>query len=281
MIEFRPLTTDDIGTANALMQAAFNSPNDWSSELRRYLSFQPNYWVIAEERQTPVAMVGATIYEHFAYIGMMGVHPNHQRKGIGQMVMAHLLNWLDHQGCPMALLDATALGEPLYTKLGFVPEGRRPLLDYRRATPPSPPVQHADVFTFTELDEVAQFDASIFGTTRRHVLERLLRDYPDRSFLTRNAKRQLTGYVIANERRLGPWAATEPEAAERLVRTVLQLPFSIAPSVIMPYHNKAGINLLVDLGFISLRSCTHMRRGGSKHPAQLDYLYGQASYAIG
>ena len=281
MIDFRLLTDEDVGTANMLMQGAFNSTNDWTPELRRYLTYQPNRWLLAEEQGAAVAMVGATIYEPFAYIGMMGVHPHHQRKGIGQLVMTTLLGWLDAHDCPVTLLDATALGEPLYAKLGFAPAGRRPMLDYRRSEPPALPEHPVETFTTADLDEVAQLDAGIFGAMRRHVLERMLRDYPDRSLVTRAADQRITGYLIANERRLGPWVATDPASADRLVRTALQLPFVIAPSVIMPYDNKAGIDLLVNLGFISLRSCIHMRRGGDKHPAQLDQLYGQASYAIG
>ena len=281
MITFHLLTGDDLRTANTLMQAAFNSTSDWTVELRRYLAYTPNYWVIAEESGAPVGMVGATVYDTFAYIGMMGVHPHHQRKGIGLAVMTNLLDWLDAHGCPISLLDATALGEPLYSKLGFVPEGRRPMLDYRHATPPALPDQPAERFTLADLDEVARLDAGVFGADRRHVLASLLHDYPDRSFLTRAADQRITGYLIVTERRLGPWVATHPDAAERLVRAALQLPFDTTPSVIMPFHNKAGIDLLIKLGFMSLRSCIHMRRGGDQHPAQLEHLYGQASYAIG
>jgi ribosomal protein S18 acetylase RimI-like enzyme len=281
VIDIRPITRDDLAAANTVMQAAFNSNNDWSPELLRYMSYQPNRWLIAEDRGSPAATVGATVYPDFAYIGMMCVHPDHQRKGIGKALMENVLDWLEQHSCSIVLLDATALGEPLYAKLGFVPEGRRPMLDYRQPTPPALPTQPVDIFTRDDLDAVIQFDAGIFGTPRPQVLAQMLNDYPERSFLTRNADGQISGYLIASERRLGPWAASDPSAADRLVRTALQLPFVITPSVIMPYANKAGIDMLIELGFISLRSCTHMRRGGSKHPAQIEQLYGQASYAIG
>jgi GNAT superfamily N-acetyltransferase len=281
------MTEADLETANGLLQASFNSLNDWRSTLRHYLHLQPEGWVFAVEGdQTGVAeqiagMVGITNYGSFAYIGMMAVHPAHQRKGIGGAVMEYALQWIGGRGVPITLLDATKEGDALYRKLGFVPRGNRPLLDYRHPEPPAPPTAALEVVTPALVDELTAFDAPIFGAERRRVLASMIANHPDRGLLLRDTHGNLAAYALADLRRIGPMVATTPEAGEQVVRGMLQLPFETYPMMITPFDNKAAISLLVQLGFSSLRSCVHMQRGGEAHPGQIDKLYGQVSYAIG
>lgn len=281
------MTEADLETANALLQAAFNSTNDWRGTLRHYLQIQPDGWLFASEsdqsgaEEQIAAMVGITSYEGFAYIGMMAVHPAHQRKGIGGAVMEYALQWIGGRGVPITLLDATKEGEALYRKLGFVPSGNRPLLDYRRPEPPPPPTATLEVITSGLVDELTAFDMPIFGAERRRVLASMVARNPDRGLLIRDAHGDLAGYAFADSRRIGPMVATTAEAAEQILRGMLQFPFETYPMIITPFDNKAAISMLVRLGFSSLRSCVHMQRGGGAHPGQIDKLYGQVSYAIG
>src|SRR5439155_19059347 len=43
-------------------------------------------------------------------------------RGIGKALVHHALDFLDRQGVQSVRLDATPLGQPLYEKLGFMPE---------------------------------------------------------------------------------------------------------------------------------------------------------------
>ncbi|MFN8419387.1 MAG: GNAT family N-acetyltransferase [Anaerolineae bacterium] len=121
MLTFRPLTTsvDDLAAANLLLQSAFQADSNWEHSLRRYIGFQPDGWIVAEENGQPVAMVGAVEYGTYAYIGMMAVHESQQRRGIGMQVMEQILAHLDRKGCPIVLLDATKSGAGSRNKLGF------------------------------------------------------------------------------------------------------------------------------------------------------------------
>lgn len=283
MLTFRPLTStdDDLAAANLLLQSAFQADTNWGQSLRRYIGWQPDGWIMALENDQPVAMVGAVDYGTYAYIGMMAVHESQQRRGIGMQVMEQILAHLDRKGCPIVLLDATKSGAGLYTKLGFTKKGVRAVFDYRAAAPPPPPDQPYYVLSAADLEEVIAFDRPIFGGDRRRMLEAQLEDHPDRGLLTRGANGEITGYLFADERRLAPFIAATPQTAETLLRAGLQLSFSVLPGVIAPLQNKAALDLLVDYGFVSLRNCAHMQRGGSEHPQQVDKLYGQLSYAVG
>src|SRR5260370_19906860 len=57
-----------------------------------------------------------------AWIAMVPIDPDWRGRGIGKAPMSHALSFLDAQGVVSVRLDATALGKPLYEKLGFVVE---------------------------------------------------------------------------------------------------------------------------------------------------------------
>ena len=118
-MEIRSLTPDDIESADNLLQSAFGSLESRKTDLERYMQLQPEGWFGALEEEKLVGMVGSINYNDFAYIGLMGVHPDYQRQKIGQKLMAEVMNWIQSNNCPIILLDATEAGFPLYKNLGF------------------------------------------------------------------------------------------------------------------------------------------------------------------
>jgi hypothetical protein len=228
-------------------------------------------------------MVGALNYGAFAYVGMMAVHQNAQRKGIGKSLMEYILADLDAKGCPIVLLDASAPGRPLYLQLGFQEEGRANVYDLPDYTPLSyprgcqvEPIRHND------LAELAAFDQPIFGADRSKCFTMLLDELAGRAFLTRNSNGQISGYLFAQtNRRIGPWLTGNSEDAGELLKAALSLPYQAMPRVISPSINKEAEYLLNEAGFI-LESCrTHMRLGGQRAPGQRELIYGQHSISIG
>src|SRR6185436_9866348 len=68
-------------------------------------------------------MVGAIEYGSFAYVGMMGVHPDRQGQGVGTALLSTLLQRLEARGIACARLETTDAGRPLYLRHGFVDAG--------------------------------------------------------------------------------------------------------------------------------------------------------------
>ena len=62
---------------------------------------------------------------------LLATHANHQRRGVGSLLVKHGLERADRLGLPV-YLDSTASGKPLYERLGFEVTGEFPLncLDY-------------------------------------------------------------------------------------------------------------------------------------------------------
>ena len=283
--EIRNLVVEDIPQADRLMNLAFASNGSRQAEMRRYLSMQPDGWLTVREAGELVAMVGAVDYGSFAWIGLMAVRPERQRQGLGNLLMRRLLAWLDGRGCPMARLDASVAGTGLYRKFGFVDAGQalvflKPEYDRTKTVQYGnsagiQPMQAAD------LPEVVELDQQIVGARRESLFSIYRGDFPERSFVARSRSGKVTGYLVAQRQKIGPWACADPAAAEMLLQAALNLPYEDVPRAIVPVENEHARQVLTQAGFMEGRPHLHMRRGGDQLPGQRAKLYGQASYAVG
>jgi ribosomal protein S18 acetylase RimI-like enzyme len=131
---------------DALVQAIFGEDAARQSIIEDNLRRSANVRVLEEQRTGKVvAFFGCLLgSDRTGEIPVMGVHPDFQRRGLGEVILRWTLVWFREQGMRRARLivradNAAAIA--LYRKLGFVP-GRRGLM-YRRPT------------TKRELDEIA------------------------------------------------------------------------------------------------------------------------------
>lgn len=279
-LTIRPIADADVAAADAIAGLAFGVVESRADDLRRYLDLEPEGWWIALDGDVPVGLVGALDYGPFAYVGNMAVHPSAQGRGIGRALMTALLEWLDRRGTPAVLLDATPAGAPLYLTLGFTDVDRA--CWYVRGAGAPPTARPAGVVALTAADApaLARLDAPIFGADRGALLRRWLEDYPGRAFGVVDRRGDLAGFAIAQRRRIGPWVARDPEAAERLLRAALSLAFTGPPIVVGPGANADAARALVAHGFAEVSQTRHMRRGPL--PARdRARIWGQTSYAVG
>lgn len=279
-ITVRRLTSADLDAATALMAPAFG-PAPWQEVVRRHLGLQPEGLLLAERAGQTLGMVSGLDYGPFAYIGMLAVHPAAQRQGVARALMSAMLAWLDSRGCPVALLDATADGAPLYAQLGFADVA--PSAVVARADAPTPAPLPADIERLapTDLDALVAFDAPIFGADRRALLAQLLATLPGRVLATRDAAGAVSGYLVAQAQVLGPWAAQTPAVAELLLRAALTCSFAQPPRVLVPGGNPAALTLLAPYGFRVQWGLCHMQRGPRVSPGDRALLYSHLSFALG
>jgi predicted N-acetyltransferase YhbS len=116
-INYRPMTRKDLAAAHALTQEMRwqHRLEDWDFVYRLGLGF-------VAERDGVVLGTGLCWKhgERHASLGMIIVSPQQQGQGIGRELMTRILREL---GDRCTLLNATAAGQPLYERLGFVPTG--------------------------------------------------------------------------------------------------------------------------------------------------------------
>jgi GNAT superfamily N-acetyltransferase len=279
-INMRSLDINDLEEADQLLQNAFGTPEKRKVDLQRYLSLQPDGWFGAVLEDQLVGMVGAVNYGEFAYIGLMGVHPDFQRRSIGNKLMQNLLDWLNMQNCPIALLDSTDAGKTMYDHLGFIDAGQTCQYGYDGSGNISLN-KWVSPMELSEIQQIVEYDTPIFGANRERVFQIYFHDLRNRAFVTHDENNQITGFIFAQTNRIGPWMASSVEDAESLLTMALNLEFETDPIILTPNENPDVHELLTRAGFSLKRSITHMRYGGDNHPQRRDAIWGLTSFAIG
>jgi ribosomal protein S18 acetylase RimI-like enzyme len=279
-IELHTLTSATLDAADAVLVAAYGGTSR-RARLANYLRLQPGGWVLAEFDGAVAGVAGATNYGPFAYIGLVGVSPAYQRRGVALAMMHYLLGWLAANGNPPVMLDASPAGAPLYEKLGFADDDHTVSFVRDKPAPLPPHAPAVRRLAPEDLPAVAAFDAPIFGADRSAVLKLLLNEIPQRAFVLHDPGGAVSGYLFAQDDKLGPWAAATPTAAEALLGAALTLDYAAGPYVLATSSNTQAAALLRRYGFSATRALRHMRLGGEQPPGQLACMYGRASFAIG
>ncbi|NOY01032.1 MAG: GNAT family N-acetyltransferase, partial [Verrucomicrobia bacterium] len=166
-IQLRTMRDEDLVFANEVRNIA--GWNQTLTDWRRFISLQPNGCFIAEWNGEPAGTATTTCYgKDLAWIGMVLVHPDFRRRGLGKALLEHCITYLrDDQKIRCVKLDATPEGQPLYEKLGFNAEWslKRWVGNGGGNTDNCP----HDRITETSL----KLDREIFGADRKNLLKSL------------------------------------------------------------------------------------------------------------
>lgn len=277
----RLLADADLESTNAILQSAFRRSENWLTDLQLFHKLQPDGVCLACRHEIPLGIVAAIKYSTFAYVGLMGVHQESQRQGIGLALMQHILAWLDQEGMHQIVLDASPSGQPLYEKLDFVARDEVYILQRQIGEPPFQRPTEVHPLSLQNLDLVAATDKRAFGADRSRLLRALLETYPQRAFLLNDGQGGISGYVIAQEKRIGPWVMENAATAEVLLKAVLSLPFDGKVSVVVPGENMDAIALLQRYAFKTVRVNRHMMRGSDMPASRREKIFAQASLSFG
>lgn len=279
----RRLATADLDACVALSSSA--GWNQLREDWALFLGFHPTGCFVAVAGKRLVGTVTAIDYAgRFAWIGMMLVHPDLRRRGIGTLLMNAAIAALPPD--TSIRLDATPAGRTLYTQLGFVDEYDLGRLIAPRASWGALPAGAAAVAPIraTDLDEIAALDAPLFGSDRRRVLQAWHARTPGAAFQLRRAGR-LVGYALgrpgANFATIGPViAATEADA--RLLTQIVAQSFADRPlGVDSPARHGAFRAWLENAGFAFQRPLTRMVRGPNRWPGLPDQQWGVLGPEVG
>jgi len=99
------------------------SPNSNSqADIRRKLAVQPELFLIGTLDSAVIASGMAGYDGHRGYLYYLAVSPEHQRKGYGRAIVAHLQSILHERGCPKLNLFVSTdniSAFAFYERLGF------------------------------------------------------------------------------------------------------------------------------------------------------------------
>jgi GNAT superfamily N-acetyltransferase len=237
--------------------------NQIESDWRRFLAMEPDGCFVGELDGAPVATTAAFIFGPVAWIAMVLVDIESRRKGVATTLLKHALDFLDEQGVKTVRLDATAAGQPVYEKLGFVPE--YPLTRYMGRVQPSPRPS-ALILPPTigrQLKAIVAFDRGMTATLREKMLARLFEESPE---ITRALYREgrVEGYVTgrrgANATLIGPCIATA-YAGPILLGDAFGRCADQPIFIDVPRDNAPAIEIAEKSGLTAQRHFTRMCRG--------------------
>jgi GNAT superfamily N-acetyltransferase len=264
-LDIRRMGEADLAFADSLRAlVGWNqTPADWA----RLLAHEPEGCFVAELEGRPAGT--ATTTRHgggLAWIGMVLVHPDRRRHGIGRALLQRCIEHLDAVGCCCIKLDATPAGQPLYESLGFHDEwplarweGLAVAVDV--ASPRVRPYRSSD------RSALLAADLEAFGVSRERLIENLL---IDGTTLVAEEKGHIMGFGMlrpgSRAAYLGPIVARSTEAEEEIARALLA---RIAGQTVfwdIPEAAAKAVALAGGLGFQRQRPLTRMFRGKNDRP---------------
>ncbi len=174
-MDIRPMTAADIPLGMRLKEEA--GWNQTEADWLRCLELEPDGCFVAELDGVAAGTTTACIFGPVAWIAMVLVDAAVRSRGVGTALMRHALSFLDSRGVRSVRLDATALGKPLYEKLGFVVEFE--LGRYAGTLPRADAVAGVALALPEHTEGLLQLDRSITATDRRKLLLRLFAERPE------------------------------------------------------------------------------------------------------
>jgi ribosomal protein S18 acetylase RimI-like enzyme len=280
-ISIRPMRPDDVPFAMEVKNlAGWNqSARDWLG----YLEYEPSGCFVAEVGGRRVGTATSIAYgDRCGWIGMVLVHPDARRLGIGTKLLRRAIAYLQERGVRSVKLDATPMGRTVYVPMGFQDEYE--LSRYEGVAPAAVPATSAAVQFMTERDvpELAALDAEAFGVERLPVLRSMSTRNPEFCFVHRSPHdRSVDGFLIArhghNAVQIGPWIARDAAGAEELWVTFLRRVPGKRVFVDVPHPNAAGVALLQRYGFTVQRGFMRMFLGENVTPGRPAWVFGTSS----
>lgn len=253
-MKIRPFGTNDIPMAIELSDAA--GWNQLAMDWRRIIDVEPDgclgAWIDAR-------LVGTTTFvtygDRLAWIGMVLVHPEHRRQGIGRRLFQEIMSELDCRGTADVGLDATDAGRPLYLDEGFVDIG--PIVRWRGVLQRSSAANGSiRVAREGDVGAIVAFDRDITGIDRRALLEHLLAEEAVSCLVSDD----FDAYAFVRPGRLawqiGPLVAPDRALADALISTAADLLNGREVVVDSPWTDAAA--LLEPWGMAPRRRLTRM-----------------------
>ncbi|GAB5377108.1 MAG: GNAT family N-acetyltransferase [Acuticoccus sp.] len=205
------------------------------------------------------------------WIAMVLVDPAERGRGHAKRLLGAMIDRLAGEGRG-AGLDATALGQPLYEKLGFVAIGTFTRYAVTAAPLPAPSAPSTGNVirpaTAADAAAMAAYDAPAFGADRAAILAHLIARVPSAAHVALR-EGALAGYVLARDgvraTQIGSLVADDGATASALLQAALGMVsgpvFIDAADAHAPF-----CTLLQDAGFAAQRTFTRMVLG----PARTD-----------
>jgi ribosomal protein S18 acetylase RimI-like enzyme len=224
MIHVRPMLRTDLPFADSLRALA--GWNQTLADWRRFLRMRPQGCFLAQWNGARAGTAATLVYgSDLAWIGMVLVHPECRRRGIGRGLLLKCIEHLQASGVRCIKLDATPEGRPVYENLGFKEEWTLRRWEAQFSAPAGKqPDSHVRAWQKADALRFDPHDARAFGASRRELILDLARQ--SRCALTYESEPNVPiacGLLRrgAQASYLGPVSATSPQGGIALIEALI------------------------------------------------------------
>lgn len=250
-------------------------------DIKRLYELEPDGWFCAEVDNQYVGQAMGIAMGSLGCVGMIIVHENYRRRGIGTALTTEATNYLRNKGAKTIRLDATLEGYNTYKKLGFLDEF--PVLHYVKgvasSNPPLPKISEVKPLVAADIEAVIEFDKFSFGVNRAKVLKALFSD--SRAFVIKHG-REIQGYVMCRDTTtghwLGPLIANDVLNAEKLLQQVLRELSDKEIRLGVPSINHNAITLFESHDFRTEFEITRMCYGPNLEGGNIQSIFAEAGH---
>jgi ribosomal protein S18 acetylase RimI-like enzyme len=260
----RAMRPSDVAFADSLRALA--GWNQTVADWRRFLAMQPDGCFLAEWDGASAGTATTVIYgSDLAWIGMVLVHPDYRRRGIGRALLLKCIEHLQAQQVRCIKLDATPEGRPVYERLGFKDEWTLRRWEADLSSPVyEAPDSHIRAWEAADAVTFDGHDAHAFGVSRHKLILALARE--SRCSLTYESRPAApTGFGMlrpgAQASYLGPVSAISPGHGIALIEALVAKAGAGRIFWDIPDLNAAAIAWAEGHGFRMQRSLTRMWLG--------------------
>jgi GNAT superfamily N-acetyltransferase len=247
-------------------------PDSWSDLRATYQFYLNNSFCEPFKVTINNSIVGigtAILHENVGWLSTIVTHSQFRKMGIGKAITKHLVETLQTKNCDYIYLIATALGEPVYIKVGFKVESHYFVvnnisLDNLRLS------SFINVYSSQYRNQILELDASIIGENRSNHLESFLEESV--LFIKNNIVEGVYYPTLGD----GLIVAKTEEAGIELMKKR----FQIWDSASFPIENLAAINFLKNQGFEPSGMVSRMYFGEKMNWAP-QHLYNRVGGNIG
>jgi creatinine amidohydrolase/Fe(II)-dependent formamide hydrolase-like protein len=263
-LAIRAMSTADIAAGMELktLSGWNQTEDDWNLFLRE----APDGCFVAIQNGRVVGTATAIRYgEELAWIGMMLVHPDFRRMGLGKLLLERAIE--SAQKCRSIKLDATPLGKELYDKMEFVDKYSLHRLTHSCVPQISGEISDEVVpITDAHWQEISTLDRQVFGADRLNVLKTLHTSDQSTAFCVVRQDR-VQGFCLGrrgtNFYQVGPVVAASAEDAIILIQAAFHNLIGRAIVLDVPDAQSDFLQWLSRLGFVKQRPFIRMVRGGN------------------
>jgi ribosomal protein S18 acetylase RimI-like enzyme len=212
--------------------------------------------VVAEADGALVGVAAGAMFAGTGWVGGVAVVPAHRRIGLGGALTEAIVEFLEAGGAATVLLHATALGRPVYERLGFLPE--TPYQTLAGPTlPRGPRTAPVRAGRADDLEAVLALDLAATGEDRRCLLRAL---WPTGGLVAATGGRQL-GYHLASPWRTGGATIAADPGTGLALLDAARAAGGDEVAISVPTANTAAVEFLEAAGFAEVYRTIRMYRG--------------------